>query len=106
MNFEKVNQLKYIIPFPEPVNTMTNGQISGGKPCVAISSPTDITAAFAAARDVYMYDIPSDRKGVEIPRLKYPAQITIFWDIIIIYYNRAFNCLHVLHVKGKKSNSI
>lgn len=84
---------------------MTKGQISGGKPCVAISSPTDITAALAAARDGYMYDIPSERKGVEIPRLKYPAQITIFGDIIIIYYTRASNCLHVLHIEGKKSNS-
>lgn len=73
MNYKEDNQVKCEIPFPEPVNTMTKGQISGGKPWVAISSPTDITAALAAARDGYMYDKPSERKGVEIPRLKYPA---------------------------------
>ncbi|KAG7021996.1 hypothetical protein SDJN02_15725, partial [Cucurbita argyrosperma subsp. argyrosperma] len=78
MNYKMDNQLKYKIPFPEAVNTMTKGQICGGKPCVAISSPTDITAALAAARDGYVYDKPSERKGVEIPRLKYPAQ-NHFW---------------------------
>jgi len=42
------------IPFPEPVNTKTRGQIPNGSPCVAISSPTEITAALAAAREGYM----------------------------------------------------
>jgi len=82
MNYKMDNQLKYKIPFPEAVNTMTKGQICGGKPCVAISSPTDITAALAAARDGYVYDKPSERKGVEIPRLKYPAQ-NHFWVLSI-----------------------
>lgn len=41
-------------PFPEPVNTKSRGQIPDGSPKVAISSPTEITAALAAAKEVYM----------------------------------------------------
>lgn len=58
------------VPFPEPVNVKTRGQIADGNPIVAISSPTEITAAFAAAKDGYIYDEPSERKGVEYPRLR------------------------------------
>ncbi len=43
-----------IVPFPEPVNTKTSGQIPEGSPWVAISSPTEITAALAAAKEGYM----------------------------------------------------
>ena len=43
-----------VIPFPEPVKTKTRGHISEGNPVVAISSPTDTTAAFAAANDGYI----------------------------------------------------
>jgi hypothetical protein len=32
-----------------------------------------MTAALAAAKEGYMYDDPSDRKGVEYPRLRYPV---------------------------------
>lgn len=63
------------LPFPEPVNTKTSGQIPNGNPWVVISSPTEITAAFAAAKEGYMYDDPSDKKGVEYPRLKNPVRI-------------------------------
>lgn len=63
------NQQKYhriiIIPFPEPVNIKTRGQIPDGNPNVAISSPTEITAAFAAAKEEYICEPPSERKGVE-----------------------------------------
>lgn len=58
------------IPFPEPVNTKTRGDILDGSPWVAISSPTAMTAALAAAREEYMWDAPRDKKGVEYPRLK------------------------------------
>lgn len=46
--------VKKKIPFPEPVNMNVSGQIPGGRPRVAISSPTEITAAFAAAKEGYM----------------------------------------------------
>jgi hypothetical protein len=55
------------------VKTNTRGQIPNGSPWLAISSPTEITAAFAAANEEYIYDAPSERKGVEYPRLRYPA---------------------------------
>lgn len=42
------------LPFPEPVNTKTRGQIPKGNPWVAISSPTEMTAALAAAKEGYM----------------------------------------------------
>lgn len=42
------------LPFPEPVNMKINGQIPDGSPRVAISSPTEITAALAAAKEGYM----------------------------------------------------
>lgn len=61
------------LPFPVPVKTNTRGQIPNGSPWLAISSPTEITAAFAAANEEYIYDDPSERKGVEYPRLRYPA---------------------------------
>lgn len=60
-------------PFPSPVKTMTIGEIPDGSPKVAISSPTAITAAFAAAREGYMCDAPRERNGVEYPRFKYPS---------------------------------
>lgn len=44
----------FVVPFPEPVNIKTNGQIPGGRPWVAISSPIEITAALAAAKEGYM----------------------------------------------------
>lgn len=50
----KDNQRLMTVPFPEPVNTKTRGQIPDGSPRVAISSPTEITAALAAARDEYI----------------------------------------------------
>lgn len=56
---------RFIVPFPEPVKTKTKGEIPEGSPNVAISSPTAITAALAAAREGYIYDAPSERKGVE-----------------------------------------
>lgn len=46
--------INFGIPFPEPVNTKTRGQICDGSPMVAISSPTEITAALAAASEEYM----------------------------------------------------
>ena len=49
-----VYKLQTSIPFPEPVNTKTRGQIPGGSPWAAISSPTEITAALAAANEEYM----------------------------------------------------
>lgn len=45
---------QFIIPFPAPVKTKTRGQILDGSPIVAISSPTEITAAFAVASEEYM----------------------------------------------------
>lgn len=42
------------IPFPVPVKTKTRGQMPDGSPKVEISSPTDMTAALAAASDGYM----------------------------------------------------
>lgn len=42
------------IPFPEPVNTKISGHIPDGSPKVAISSPTEIIAALAAAKEGYM----------------------------------------------------
>lgn len=60
------------VPFPEPVKTKTSGQIPAGNPRVAISSPTEITAALAAAKDEYIYGAPNERNGVEYPRLRYP----------------------------------
>lgn len=47
-------KLQFTIPFPEPVNMKTKGQIPAGNPSVAISSPTEITAAFAAAKAEYI----------------------------------------------------
>ncbi|CAE5956310.1 unnamed protein product [Arabidopsis arenosa] len=61
------------LPFPVPVKTNTRGQIPNGSPWLAISSSTEITAAFAAAKEEYIYDDPSERKGVEYPRLRYSA---------------------------------
>lgn len=55
-----------------PVKTKTRGQILDGSPIVAISSPIEITAAFAEANEEYMYDAPKERKGVEYPRLRNP----------------------------------
>ena len=52
-NFNKNWQGKEI-PFPFPVKTKTRGQIPDGSPIVAISSPTDMTAAFAEAKEGYM----------------------------------------------------
>lgn len=60
------------LPFPVPVNTKTTGEIPHGSPSVAISSPTAITAALAAAKEEYIKDAPIDRNGVEYPRCKYP----------------------------------
>ena len=60
------------LPFPDPVNTNTIGRIPDGSPNVAISSPTAMTAALAAASEGYIWDCPRERKGVEYPRLKYP----------------------------------
>lgn len=62
--------LKWEVPFPVPVNTNTNGQIPDGNPCVAISSPTEIIAALAAANEGYIYEAPRERKGVEYPRFR------------------------------------
>jgi hypothetical protein len=42
------------LPFPTPVNTNTIGQIPDGSPNVAISSPTAMTAALAAASEGYI----------------------------------------------------
>lgn len=68
----KITDYSVTLPFPEPVNIKTRGQIPDGNPKVDISSPTEITAALAAAKEEYIYDAPSERKGVEYPRLKYP----------------------------------
>lgn len=57
------------------MNIKTRGQIPDGNPKVAISSPTEITAAFAAAKEEYICEVPSERKGVEYPRPKYPVMI-------------------------------
>jgi hypothetical protein len=65
------------IPFPSPVKINTIGQIPDGSPSVAISSPTAITPALAAASEGYIWDCPRERNGVEYPRLKYPE---IVWE--------------------------
>lgn len=54
MNIMDVYELQISIPFPDPVNTKTRGQIPDGNPWAAISSPTEITAALAAAKEEYM----------------------------------------------------
>jgi hypothetical protein len=62
-------------PFPSPVNTKIVGEIPDGSPSVAISSPTAIIAALAAAREGYIWDAPRERNGVEYPRFKYPSHL-------------------------------
>lgn len=57
-----------------PVNIKTIGHIPEGSPRVAISSPTEIIAALAAAKEEYIYDEPRERNGVEYPRLRYPEK--------------------------------
>ena len=68
----KERSVVFSVPFPEPVKIKTRGQIPAGNPRVAISSPTEITAALAEAKDEYIYGAPNERNGVEYPRLKYP----------------------------------
>ncbi len=66
----------YLLPFPVPVKTKMRGHMPRGRPAFLISSPTARTACLASFKLVYIYEDPSDKKGVENPWLRNPDSET------------------------------